>query len=129
MRLELMQPIFGASAGHLDLRSGSSLSWSDHRALAAAAAGSMATAQETARVRHTLEQLRYDVQDVTQSVETLQTELGLQLQEQTQIMGQLSDGQKSRVVFAYMAQKNAHILLLDEPTNHLDMGELPVFSR
>src|SRR5215218_3817854 len=86
MRLELIQPIFGDSAGHLDLRSGSSLSWSEHNALVASAAGSMATAQETARVRHTLEQLRYDVQDVTQSVETLQTELGLQLQEQTGIM-------------------------------------------
>jgi hypothetical protein len=39
MRLELMQPIFGASAGHLDLRSGSSLSWSEHYALKASAAG------------------------------------------------------------------------------------------
>jgi hypothetical protein len=46
----------------------------------------MATAQETARVRHTLEQLRYDVQDVTQAVETLQSEIGLQLQDQTRLM-------------------------------------------
>ena len=86
MRLELIQPIFGDSAGHLDLRSGSSLSWSEHRALMASAAGSMATAQEAARTRQTLEQLRYDVQDVAQAVETLQTEVGLQLQEQTQLM-------------------------------------------
>jgi tetratricopeptide (TPR) repeat protein len=86
MRLELIQPIFGDSAGHLDLRSGSSLSWSEHNALVASAAGSMATAQETARVRHTLEQLRYDVQDVTQAVETLQSEIGLQLQDQTRLM-------------------------------------------
>jgi signal transduction histidine kinase len=86
MRLELIQPIFGDSAGHLDLRSGSSLSWSEHNALMASAAGSMATAQQTALARQTLEQLRYDVQDVAQAVETLQTELGLQLQEQTQIM-------------------------------------------
>jgi tetratricopeptide (TPR) repeat protein len=86
MKLELIQPIFGESAGHLDLRSGSSLSWSEHYALKDAAAGSMATAQQVAFARRTLEQLRYDVQDVAQAVETLQTELGLQLQEQTRLM-------------------------------------------
>lgn len=34
---------------------------------------------------------------------------------------QLSDGQRCRVVFAYLAWKTPHLLLLDEPTNHLDM--------
>lgn len=48
---------------------------------------------------------------------------------QTQIMGQLSDGQKSRVVFAYIAQQNAHLLLLDEPTNHLDMESIDSLAR
>ncbi|DBA02473.1 TPA: hypothetical protein N0F65_008687 [Lagenidium giganteum] len=48
---------------------------------------------------------------------------------QTQVMGQLSDGQKSRVVFAYMAQQNAHMLLLDEPTNHLDMESIDALAR
>lgn len=33
---------------------------------------------------------------------------------QTQIMGQLSDGQKSRVVLAKMARENPHLLFLDE---------------
>ncbi|OQS05458.1 ATP-binding cassette sub-family F member 2 [Thraustotheca clavata] len=48
---------------------------------------------------------------------------------QTQIMGQLSDGQKSRVVFAYIASQNAHMLLLDEPTNHLDMESIDALAR
>lgn len=33
----------------------------------------------------------------------------------------LSDGQRCRVVFAWLAFQTPHFLLLDEPTNHLDM--------
>jgi ATP-binding cassette subfamily F protein 2 len=36
----------------------------------------------------------------------------------------MSDGQKSRLVFAYLAQCKPHILFLDEPTNHLDMESI-----
>lgn len=34
---------------------------------------------------------------------------------------QLSDGQRCRVVFAWLAHQVPHLLLLDEPTNHLDI--------
>ena len=43
---------------------------------------------------------------------------------QTQPIRMMSDGQKSRLVFAYIAECTPHILFLDEPTNHLDMESI-----
>lgn len=43
---------------------------------------------------------------------------------QTSPMSQMSDGQKSLVVFCIIALKTPHILLFDEPTNHLDMESI-----
>ncbi len=40
---------------------------------------------------------------------------------QTTKIAQLSDGQKSRIVFATICLKTPNMLLLDEPTNHLDI--------
>merc|ERR1712130_776456 len=40
---------------------------------------------------------------------------------QTAPIKQLSDGQKCRVVFAWLSWQMPHMLLFDEPTNHLDL--------
>ena len=42
---------------------------------------------------------------------------------------QLSDGQRCRVVFAYLASQAPHLLLLDEPTNHLDMETIDALAN
>merc|ERR1712079_521349 len=47
---------------------------------------------------------------------------------QTAPIKQLSDGQKCRVVFAYLSHQVPHLLLLDEPTNHLDMETIDALA-
>ena len=43
-------------------------------------------------------------------------------------METLSDGQKSRVVLAWMAHKSPHLMILDEPTNHLDIESIDALA-
>ncbi|KAK5660195.1 hypothetical protein OQA88_13665 [Cercophora sp. LCS_1] len=46
---------------------------------------------------------------------------GLSGEAQTSLIGTLSDGQRSRIVFALLAIEGPNMLLLDEPTNGLDI--------
>lgn len=42
----------------------------------------------------------------------------------SQVMGTLSGGQKSRVVFAQLSYTRPHILVCDEPSNHMDFASI-----
>ena len=44
-------------------------------------------------------------------------------------MKNLSDGQRCRVIFAWLAGRAPHLLLLDEPTNHLDMETIDALAE
>ena len=46
---------------------------------------------------------------------------GFTTKQQTSPIGLMSDGQRSRLVFAMLAMQTSGVLLLDEPTNHLDL--------
>lgn len=47
---------------------------------------------------------------------------------QTALMGTLSEGQKSRIVFALLAIDGPNMLLLDEPTNGLDIPSIDALA-
>ncbi|XP_060949694.1 ATP-binding cassette, sub-family F, member 2b [Limanda limanda] len=54
---------------------------------------------------------------------------GLTGKQQTSPIRNLSDGQKCRVCFAWLAWQTPHLLFLDEPTNHLDIETIDALAE
>ncbi|XP_049848929.1 ATP-binding cassette sub-family F member 2-like [Schistocerca gregaria] len=69
----------------------------------------------------------YDVEP--QTLRKIIGRFGVTGRDQTTPIKILSDGIKSRVVFAWIAFKEPHLLLLDEPTNHLDMESIDALAN
>lgn len=53
---------------------------------------------------------------------------GISGKQQTMPIRNLSDGQKCRVAFAWLAWQQPHMLMLDEPTNHLDLESIDALA-
>lgn len=54
---------------------------------------------------------------------------GLSGQQQIVPLRNLSDGQRCRIIFAWLAWQSPHLLLLDEPTNHLDIETIDALAE
>lgn len=54
---------------------------------------------------------------------------GLTGKQQTMPIKNLSDGQRVRIIFAWIAWKTPHLLMLDEPTNHLDIETIDALAN
>lgn len=64
-----------------------------------------------------------------QELRNLLGSFGLEGRCHTVPIGDLSGGQKARVLLASLRLQNPHVLFLDEPTNHLDMESVSFFSQ
>ena len=68
-------------------------------------------------------------QEPVEKIRPLLGRYGCTGMQQNQVMGQLSAGQKARIVFAMIAYERPHLLMLDEPTNPLDIPSIDALAR
>lgn len=82
------------------------------------------SAEQLDLTKSALDFVRMKHSAVSQDIQYWRQQLGkygLTGEAQTALMGTLSEGQKSRIVFALLAIEGPNMLLLDEPTNGLDI--------
>jgi ATP-binding cassette subfamily F protein 2 len=82
------------------------------------------SAEQLDLTKSALDFVRDKYKDVSQDYQYWRRQLGrygLSGDAQTSLIGTLSDGQKSRIVFALLAIESPNMILLDEPTNGLDI--------
>ncbi|KAI4177650.1 MAG: hypothetical protein LQ343_000113 [Gyalolechia ehrenbergii] len=104
-----LSPVSGVVARHTHLKLGL---YSQH------------SAEQLDLTKSALDFVRDKYSDKSQDYQYWRQQLGrygLSGESQTALMGTLSEGQKSRIVFALLAIDGPNMLLLDEPTNGLDI--------
>ncbi|KAL2268923.1 hypothetical protein VTJ83DRAFT_3769 [Remersonia thermophila] len=82
------------------------------------------SAEQLDLTKSALDFVREKYKEKSQDIQYWRQQLGrygLTGEAQTSLIGTLSDGQKSRIVFALLAIDGPNMLLLDEPTNGLDI--------
>ena len=104
-----LQPVSGTVSRHTHLKLGM---YSQH------------SAEQLDLTKSSLDFVRDKYSEKSQDYQYWRQQLGrygLSGDAQTALMGTLSEGQKSRIVFALLAIESPNMLLLDEPTNGLDI--------
>lgn len=104
-----LQPTSGTVSRHTHLKLGM---YSQH------------SAEQLDMTKSALDFVREKYADKSQDYQYWRQQLGrygLSGEAQTALIGTLSEGQKSRIVFALLAIEGPNMLLLDEPTNGLDI--------
>jgi ATP-binding cassette subfamily F protein 2 len=82
------------------------------------------SAEQLILTKSSLDFCRDKFPEISQDLQYWRQQLGkygLTGESQTALMGTLSEGQKSRIVFAMLAIESPNMILLDEPTNGLDI--------
>jgi ATPase subunit of ABC transporter with duplicated ATPase domains len=72
--------------------------------------------------------LAYDGKDIEKIRKTASTFL-LSGKELATKVGDLSEGQKGLLMFAYLTLLKPGILILDEPTNHINLRHIPIIQE